>query len=50
MGERLGDRLEGALDHRTDVEGEIARGEGARPTRRRLVRTVAWLALTAVSL
>jgi uncharacterized protein (TIRG00374 family) len=50
MRERLGDRLEGALDHRTDVEGEIARGEAAQPSRHRLVRTLAWLAVTAVSL
>jgi uncharacterized protein (TIRG00374 family) len=50
MRERLGDRLEGALDHRTDVEGEIARGEAARPSRRRLVRALAWLSVTAVSL
>jgi uncharacterized protein (TIRG00374 family) len=46
----LCDRLEGALDSRADVEGEIARGAAAEPPRRRIVRTVAWLSVTAVSL
>jgi putative heme transporter len=46
----LGDRLEGALEHRADVEGEITRGEAAQPVRRRIVRTVVWLCITAVSL
>jgi uncharacterized protein (TIRG00374 family) len=46
----VGDRLEGALEHRADVEGEIARGERALPPRHRAVRTVAWLSVTAVSL
>ena len=46
----VADRLEQALEHRTDVEGEIARGEEQRPSRRRLARTVAWLAVTGASL
>jgi uncharacterized membrane protein YbhN (UPF0104 family) len=46
----LGDRIEGALDQRADVEGEIARGERSRPTRRTLLRAAAWLTLTGVSL
>ena len=48
--ERLGDRLEGALENRADVEGEITRGEAAQPVRRRIVRTAVWLCVTAVSL
>src|SRR5215203_7080821 len=47
---RIGDRLEAALEHRADLEGEIARGEAARPSRRRIVRTLAWVGLTGVSL
>ncbi len=47
---QIGDRLEGALEHRADVEGEITRGEAAQPVRHRLVRTVVWLGITAVSL
>jgi uncharacterized protein (TIRG00374 family) len=47
---QLGDRLEGALDQRTDVEGEINRGEQRAPPRSRVVRTIAWLSVTAVSL
>ena len=46
----MGDRLETALEHRADVEGEIARGEAAQPSRHRLVRTLVWLSVTAVSL
>jgi uncharacterized protein (TIRG00374 family) len=48
--QKLGDRIEGALEQRADLEGELARGEATQPTRPRLVRTVGWLALTAVSL
>ena len=47
---RIGDRLEQALDHRADVEGEIARGEAGKPSRRSLVSTLAWLGVTGVSL
>ena len=46
----LGDRLEGALEQRADVEGEIARGEAQPPSRHRLARTVVWLLITGVSL
>jgi uncharacterized protein (TIRG00374 family) len=47
----VGDRLERAIEDRTDLEREIARGESAgQPERRHLLRTVIWLALTAISL
>ena len=46
----VADRIERALDHRADVEGEIARGEAARPSRHRVIRTLVWLAITGVSL
>jgi uncharacterized protein (TIRG00374 family) len=47
----VGDRLERAIEDRTDVEREIARGERAgEPERRRLLRTAIWLGLTAISL
>jgi uncharacterized protein (TIRG00374 family) len=44
------DRLERALDERTDVAGAIARGETEERSRRGIVRTVVWLAITGVSL
>jgi uncharacterized protein (TIRG00374 family) len=44
------DRIEHALDERTDVEGTIARGEAQKLDRRRLLRIAAWLAVTGVSL
>jgi uncharacterized protein (TIRG00374 family) len=47
---KLGDRLETALEHRADVEGEIERGEAARPMRATIVRSVFWLGVTGVSL
>jgi uncharacterized protein (TIRG00374 family) len=47
---RLGDRLEEALEHHADLEGEIARGEASVPTRTRIIRTVVPLSITAVSL
>jgi uncharacterized protein (TIRG00374 family) len=47
---RLGDRLEQALDHRADVEGEIERGTAKLPPRRVVVRTIAQLAVCGVSL
>jgi uncharacterized protein (TIRG00374 family) len=47
---QVGDRLERAIDDRAHAEKEIARGEEAAPSRPRLVRTVFWLAVTAVSL
>jgi uncharacterized protein (TIRG00374 family) len=43
----VGDRLERAIEHHADVEQEI---QTPPPPRRRLVRTVLWLALTGVSL
>jgi uncharacterized protein (TIRG00374 family) len=46
----VGDRLEQAIEERTDVEREIEQAEAAPPPRRRIVRTVFWLAVTAVSL
>jgi hypothetical protein len=47
----VGDRLERAIEDRTDLEREIARGESAgERERRHLLRTVIWLALTAISL
>lgn len=48
--EHPADRIEHALDERTDVEGAIARGEAQAPSRRGLVRTVLWLSVTAISL
>jgi putative heme transporter len=45
-----GDRVEGALEDRADLEGELARGEAKQPSRARIVRTAAWLTLTGVSL
>ena len=47
---QVGDRLERAIEDHADVEHEIERGQAATPPRRRLVRTVFWLAVTAVSL
>jgi uncharacterized protein (TIRG00374 family) len=52
---RLGDRVEAALDRRSDVAGELERGaaeQEQRETRRpgTLRRTAFWLALSAVSL
>jgi uncharacterized protein (TIRG00374 family) len=47
---QLGDRLEGALESHADTPGEIARGEAEQPTRRRVLRTAGWLAVTGVSL
>jgi uncharacterized protein (TIRG00374 family) len=44
--ETLGDRLEHAIEQRTDVAGEIERAE----PRSRIPRTVFWLAVTGISL
>lgn len=46
----LGDRVEGALQQRADVESAIARGEREGPPRSHVVRTAVWLAVTAISL
>jgi uncharacterized protein (TIRG00374 family) len=53
--QRVGDRLEHALEQRADVPGELVRGErelGAEPERGKgsLRRTIFWLAVSAVSL
>jgi uncharacterized protein (TIRG00374 family) len=47
---RLGDRLEQALEHRADVEGEIERGAAEEPARPALIRTLVMLAICGVSL
>jgi uncharacterized protein (TIRG00374 family) len=47
---RLGDRLEQALEHRADVEGEIERGAAKEPARPALLRTIVKLAICGVSL
>jgi uncharacterized protein (TIRG00374 family) len=47
---RLGDRLEEAVQARTDVAAEIERGEAQAPGRGRLRRNLIWLGLTGVSL
>jgi uncharacterized membrane protein YbhN (UPF0104 family) len=49
-GRGVGDRIEDALEHRADVEGEIARGEEQQPSRMRLLHKAVWLGLTGVSL
>jgi uncharacterized protein (TIRG00374 family) len=46
---RIGDRVERAIEQRTDVEEEIERGEEERP-RSNLKRTLFWLVVTGVSL
>ena len=47
---RLGDRLEQALEHHADVEGEIERGAAKEPTRPALLGTIVKLAVCGVSL
>jgi uncharacterized protein (TIRG00374 family) len=47
---RVGDRLEQAIERRTDVEGEIERAEAEQRPRSSLKRTLFWLAVTGVSL
>jgi len=46
----VADRVEHAIDERAHAEHEIELGEAAAPPRRRIVRTVFWLALTGISL
>ena len=47
---RVGDRVERAIEEHADVEREVEQGKTATPARRRIVRTVFWLAVTGVSL
>ena len=47
---QVGDRLERAIEEHADTEHEIERGEAEPPPRRKLVRTVFWLAVTGISL
>ncbi len=47
---QVGDRLERAIEDRADVEHEIELGEASAPARRKIVRTVFWLAITGISL
>jgi uncharacterized protein (TIRG00374 family) len=49
--ERLGDRLERALEERADVDARIAEGEALPPPPpRAILRKVVWLVITGVSL
>ena len=48
--ERVGDRLERAIEQRADVAEEIERAAGAPAPSRSLRRTVFWLVVTGVSL
>jgi uncharacterized protein (TIRG00374 family) len=47
---QVGERVERAIEERTDAAQEIERGAAAAPPRRRLVRSAFWLAVTGVSL
>jgi uncharacterized protein (TIRG00374 family) len=47
---RVGDRIEGAIEHRADLGRELQEGAPEPPPRRNIVRTAIWLAITAVSL
>jgi putative heme transporter len=47
---QVGGRLERAIEHRSDLEEELERGEPPEARGRRLGRTVIWLAITGVSL
>ena len=54
--ERLGDRLEQAIEHRADLPGEVARGEQeldaapAQARRSSILRNMFWLGVSGVSL
>jgi uncharacterized protein (TIRG00374 family) len=48
--ERIGDRLEHAIEQHADLEHEIERRETEEPTRRSLRGTLVWLAITGISL
>src|SRR5258708_6649808 len=45
---KLGDRVERAIERHADTPGEIERGEHEKP--KRLRRNIVWLAVTGVSL
>ncbi|HEX4691858.1 MAG TPA: UPF0104 family protein, partial [Solirubrobacteraceae bacterium] len=47
---KIGDRLEHAVESRTDVAAEIERGQAEAPAPGRLRRNLIWLGLTGVSL
>ena len=47
---QVGERVERAIEERTDAAQEIERGATAAPPRRRLVRSAFWLGVTGVSL
>jgi putative heme transporter len=47
---QVGDRIEHAISEHADTEHEIERGESAAPARRKILRTVFWLAVTGISL
>ncbi len=48
--ELIGDRLERAIEARTDVEAELERGEAGAPQRASLRRSLIWLTITGISL
>jgi uncharacterized protein (TIRG00374 family) len=48
--QRIGDRIERAVEQHADVEHEIERGEAEQPQGRSLRQTLVWLAITGVSL
>jgi uncharacterized protein (TIRG00374 family) len=48
--ERVGDRVERAIEDRADVEHVIERGEAEKTTRGTIVRRAIWLGITAISL
>ena len=50
MQQRVGDRVERAIESRTDTEAELRRGEARQPQRTSLRRSLIWLAITGVSL
>jgi uncharacterized protein (TIRG00374 family) len=48
--QRVGDRIERAIEQRADVEHEIERGQKEQPEGRSLRSTLIWLGITGVSL
>jgi putative heme transporter len=47
---QVGDRVERAIEQHADVEREIEAGEVAAPPRKKVIRTIFWLVVTAISL